>query len=86
MKKIESRIEFKTDTKRFYLPQDLAFKEKCPSCGHDVDFLDENLYYPILNKEEDIYGVCEKCDTEVTMKVKLKLSVEYDPTSLKVFT
>lgn len=64
------------DCKRFYMPGIKAFSV-CPNCKreHEIDFIEQYLSYPVVNRFQNIYFYCEPCnenwEEEAMLEVKL---------------
>lgn len=72
--KITDKVEL---SKRFYLPGTII-TATCPKCGNKLekDLGGDYLSYPETNNEEGIYFCCGKCDTEITNKIIIRISLE----------
>lgn len=65
------------ECKRFYMPGIKAFSV-CPKCKEEreLDFKDQYLSYPVVNRFQNVYFFCEPCNTDWEEEVKLEVSLK----------
>jgi hypothetical protein len=64
------------ECKRFYMPG-IKVVSVCPKCNEEreLDFNDQYLSYPVVNRFQNIYFYCEPCeenwDEEIMLEIKI---------------
>jgi hypothetical protein len=79
IKSINGIMKGKLDTKRGYFPG-VLITTICPDCKED-NFFDgrtDYIYYPEVDKPQDVSMYCHYCECEyhITVVIKLTVSVE----------